>query len=151
MKATANSAVWPLACILLLSLIELSEAILCYRCDALHQRKSDCPGWHRRPIDSLGDLRDRGGLYTHCVDVRLANGTVLYQDVHPLHPTCMGSFLSLWREKLVKQFKQDVSVICCDWNRCNGPNAMATKPENHFILHFVFAVIIWTRNMLPGS
>ena len=60
-------------------IVERGQALLCYRCDALHQPKSDCPGWHRRPIDSLRDLGDRGGLYTHCVDIRLANGTVLYQ------------------------------------------------------------------------
>merc|ERR1719361_3343255 len=36
----------------------------------------------RRPINSVLDLHDRGGLYTHCVDVRLANGTVLHQDVY---------------------------------------------------------------------
>ncbi len=127
------------------------EAILCYKCDALNSQKSNCPGWHRRPVDSLRDLGDRGGLYSHCVDVRLANGTVLYQDVHPLYPTCVGDFLTIWREKLVKTYKQDVSVICCEWNRCNGPNATASGgPECHFILHLFLAVIIWTRQRMDG-
>ena len=71
-----------------------SSALQCYRCDGLNQPISDCPGWIRRPIDSLRDLNDRGGLFTHCVDIRLANGTVLYQDLHPERPTCMGNFLS---------------------------------------------------------
>ena len=104
-----------------------TQSLLCYRCDALNQANSDCPGWHRRPVDSLRDLGDRGGLYTHCVDIRLANGTVLYQDMHPARPTCVGNFLSVWREQLVKDYKMDVSVICCEWNRCNGPNASANR------------------------
>ena len=130
---------------------DLTLALQCYRCDALNQPVSDCPGWIRRPVDSLRDLNDRGGLYTHCVDIRLANGTVLYQDLHPERPTCMGNFLSIWRDKLVKDFKQDVSVICCEWNRCNGPNAMASKPESHFFMHFALAVILLIKNMLPTS
>ena len=124
------------------------HGLLCYRCDALEKANSDCPGWKRRPIDSLRDLGDRGGLYTHCVDIRLANGTVLYQDLHPARPSCQGNFLTVWKEKLVKEFKQDVSVICCEWNRCNGRTAMASRPESHFFLHLVLAVIIWTRNVL---
>ncbi len=141
------------ALVALLSSMDLgAEAILCYRCDATKSRESrdmTCPGWHRRPVDSLRDLGDRGGLYSHCVDVRLANGTVLDQGVHPLYPTCVGDFLSIWREKLVKEYKQDVSVICCEWNRCNGPNATASQgPESHFVLHLIMAVIIWTRQRL---
>ena len=137
--------------IILAFLTQKSIALLCYRCDALNNPTSNCPGWHRRPIDSLRDLGDRGGLYTHCVDIRLANGTVLYQDLSPESPACVGNFLAVWREKLVKEYKMDVSVICCEWNRCNGPNASVTRPESHFILHFVLSVIIWTRNMLAGS
>lgn len=137
--------------LILAFLTQKGIALLCYRCDALNNPTSNCPGWHRRPIDSLRDLGDRGGLYTHCVDIRLANGTVLYQDLSPERPTCVGNFLAVWREKLVKEYKMEVSVICCEWNRCNGPNASVTRPESHFILHFVLSVIIWTRNMLAGS
>ncbi len=96
------------------------EAILCYKCDALVSQKSNCPSWQRRPVDSLSDISDRGDLYSHCVDVRLANGTVLYQDVHPFYPTCLSDFLALWREKLMEQYKQDVNVSCCEWDLCNG-------------------------------
>ena len=69
-------------------------------------------------------------------------------------PTCEGNFLSVWKEKLVREYKMDVSTICCEWNRCNGPNAGASRgdgPEIHFILHLALAVIIWTRNLLAGS
>lgn len=129
------------------------HGLLCYRCDGLNKPVSDCPGWHRRPVDSLRDLGDRGGLYTHCVDIRLANGTVLYQDMHPAMPTCVGNFLSVWREQLVKDYKMDVSVICCEWNRCNGPNAMAAAVKHDFFLlvSSALAVIIWTRNLLAGN
>ena len=65
--------------LLLVGLLKSCTALLCYRCDGLNQATSDCPGWHRRPVDSLRDLQDRGGLYTHCIDIRLANGTVIYQ------------------------------------------------------------------------
>ena len=101
------------------------DSISCYRCDALDSKVSDCPGWVRRPINSVLDLRDRGGLYTHCVDVRLANGTVLHQDVVPTLPTCKASFIQTWHDSLVKRYQMEVSIICCEWNRCNGPNARA--------------------------
>jgi hypothetical protein len=101
------------------------DSISCYRCDALDSKTSDCPGWMRRPINSVLDLHDRGGLYTHCVDVRLANGTVLHQDVVPTLPTCKASFIQTWHDTLVKTYDMEVSIICCEWNKCNGPNARA--------------------------
>ena len=101
------------------------DSISCYRCDALDRKVSDCPGWMRRPINSVLDLHDRGGLYTHCVDVRLANGTVLHQDVVPTLPTCKASFIQTWHDTLVKRYDMEVSIICCEWNKCNGPNARA--------------------------
>ena len=101
------------------------DSISCYRCDALDSKKSDCPGWVRRPINSVLDLGDRGGLYTHCIDVRLANGTVLHQDVVPTLPSCKASFIQTWHDTLVKRYSMEVSIICCEWNRCNGPNARA--------------------------
>ena len=101
------------------------DSISCYRCDALDSKVSDCPGWMRRPINSVLDLHDRGGLYTHCVDVRLANGTVLHQDVVPTLPTCKASFIQTWHDTLVKRYDMEVSIICCEWNKCNGPNARA--------------------------
>jgi hypothetical protein len=64
-------------------------------------------------------------LYTHCVDVRLANGTVLHQDVVPTLPFCKASFIQTWHDNMVKRYEMEVSIICCEWNRCNGPNARA--------------------------
>ena len=98
------------------------NSISCYRCDALDSKVSDCPGWMRRPINSVLDLHDRGGLYTHCVDVRLANGTVLHQDVVPTLPTCKARFIQTWHNVLVKRYEMEVSIICCKWNKCNGPD-----------------------------
>lgn len=149
MTTVSNTTVGLLAFIMLALLPKLNSALQCYRCDGLNQA-SDCPGWIRRPIDSLRDLNDRGGLFTHCVDIRLANGTVLYQDLHPERPSCRSDFLRTWRETLRKEYKMDVSVICCEWNRCNGPNAMGTRPESHFFLHFALAVIVLIKNMLPS-
>ena len=74
-----------------------------------------------------------------------------FQDMTPAMPTCEGNFLSVWKEKLVREYKMDVSTICCEWNRCNGPNAGTSGlkgPEIHFILPLATAVIIWTRNLL---
>ena len=115
------------------------EAILCYKCDALVSQKSNCPGWQRRPVDSLSDISDRGDLYSHCVDVRLANGTVLYQ-----YPTCVTDFLALWREQLEKKYKQDVNVSCCKWDLCNGWTGATTSngPQCHFVLHLIVPLII---------
>ena len=96
------------------------NSISCYRCDALDRKVSDCPGWMRRPIDSVLNLHDKGGLYTHCVDVRLANGTVLHQDVVPTLPTCKPKFIQTWHDILVKRYDMEVSIICCKWNKCNG-------------------------------
>jgi len=91
----------------------------CYRCDGLNQvrqsnnqinhfdkffvkAQSDCPGWRRRPVDTIRDLGDLGGLYTHCVDVRLDNGTVLYQNTQSLHPICVDGFLQMWKQDLIQ-------------------------------------------------
>ena len=76
-----------------------------------------------------------------------------FQDMTPAMPTCEGNFLSVWKEKLVREYKMDVSTICCEWNRCNGPNAGSNKqgPEFHFVLPLALAVIIWTRNLLVAT
>jgi len=110
------------------------DSISCYKCDALDSPKSDCPGWNRRAVNSIMDLHDRGGLYTHCVDVRLANGTVLHQDVVPALPMCKSSFIQTWRSDLMKRYSQHVSIMCCEWSRCNGPNAgaMALGPSGPY-------------------
>ena len=111
--------------VLALSLIGLSEGLKCYKCDNLQVPRNDCPGWRRKPIDTVIDYKDKGGLYTNCVDVRLTNGTVLYQDAVPLHPTCGKDFIDTWRTTVQKKYNTKASVICCTYDRCNGPNARA--------------------------
>ena len=121
------------------------DSISCYRCDALDSPKSNCPGWTRRAVNSVMDLGDRGGLYTHCVDVRLANGTVLHQDLVPALPSCKSSFISTWRASLQKTYQQHISIMCCDWSRCNGPNAKAsTHQKANFWLILSLPVITST-------
>ena len=55
-------------------------AIICYQCDATSTLHGNCPGWYRRPVDTFKDLHDKGGLYSHCVEIRLANGTIIHQE-----------------------------------------------------------------------
>lgn len=74
--STPHAMVLPL---LLLCAVSPAGSIVCYKCDALKQMRSDCPGTYRRPVDTYRDLGDRGGLYTHCMEIRLRNGTVLHQ------------------------------------------------------------------------
>lgn len=56
-----------------------ADSIVCYKCNAIDVARSDCPGNYRRPVDTFHDLHDRGGLYTHCMEIKLRNGTVLKQ------------------------------------------------------------------------
>ena len=47
--------------LLLVGLFKSCNALLCYRCDAINKLNSmgwSCPGWYRRPIDSLRDFGD---------------------------------------------------------------------------------------------
>lgn len=97
------------------------DSIMCYKCDALDQ-PSDCPGFRRKPVDTFMDLNDRGGLYTHCVEIRLGNGTILHQGPYPEKPLCRHDFKSIWKQTLANRFKQRVYVRCCDYNMCNGPS-----------------------------
>jgi hypothetical protein len=110
---------------LLAMLVGCAEAIVCYQCDALNKPVSDCPGWHRRPIDTFIDKNDRGGLFSHCVEIRLRNGTIVHQDAYPDSPTCNADFKDIWRQTLENRFQQRVSVRCCESNMCNGPNGRA--------------------------
>jgi len=148
------------------------------------QARSDCPGWRRRPIDTFRDLGDLGGLYTHCVDVRLENGTVLYQNTQSMHPICVDSFLQMWRQTLIQvmtciihlriqkedvwlycklsnnkqafnfihfrlqEYKTPVSVLCCDYDRCNGPNAGA--PETRQLSSVIFFASTFTLAIMAA-
>ena len=61
---------------LLLLILPTVEGIICYQCDALGQEspRNTCRGWYRRkPVDTFLDMHDRGGLYTHCIEIRYAH------------------------------------------------------------------------------
>ena len=150
--------------LLIVSLFKSCNTLLCYRCDDVNKPnslRSSCPGWYRRPVDSLRDFGDHDGLYTHCIDIRLANGTVIYQEISPDMPTCEGTLISVLKEKLMQEYDMEVNVICCEWDRCNGPKGVYTSiyssvDGNHddpvttlFILNWT--VIIWTINLLTDS
>ena len=111
--------------LLLSSLFSASLAIICFECDAIESPRNNCPGWHRAPIDTFIDRHDKGGLFTHCVEIRLANGTVIHQGAYPESPSCGSTFKQVWRQTLEGQFKQRVRIRCCDHNMCNGPNGRA--------------------------
>ena len=72
-----------------------ADSIICYKCDAIESPQNDCPGWHRAPVDTFIDRQDRGGLFTHCVEIRLINGTVIHQDAYPNQPTCGNIFMQV--------------------------------------------------------
>ena len=131
---------WSIGLVLLMVFSGLSDGIKCFKCDALESPISNCPGWHRNPVDSVRDLRDRGGLYTHCTDIRLANGTVVHQGPVPASPSCGEMFLHTWQETLQKRYKQKVRARCCEDNLCNGPFGAAqsahSKTLNALIITF---------------
>ena len=118
----------------------LADSISCYRCDALDSPKSDCPGWNRRAVNSIMDLRDRGGLYTHCVDVRLANGTVLHQDVVPALPMCKSSFLTTWKNDLQAYF---TSSFLFKSLFCDKKVHMITNKYKYFYMGKTICVCVW--------
>ena len=120
--STANVFQFVLVSLLVLSLnVYPADTIMCYKCDALDQ-PSDCPGFHRKPLDTFMDLNDKGGLYTHCVEIRLGNGTILHQGPYPEKPLCQHDFKLIWKQTLANRYKQRVYVRCCDYNMCNGPS-----------------------------
>ena len=68
-----RSTLLPLLLLSLLPLPPAAEGIICYQCDALGQEspRNTCRGWYRRkPVDTFLDMHDRGGLYTHCIEIR---------------------------------------------------------------------------------
>lgn len=127
------------ALLLPLFMFRPASGIVCYQCDALSQPKSDCPGWNRRPVDTFRDLHDKGGLYTHCVDIRLANGTILHQGPYPESPTCARDFRLVWRTTLEKRYRQRIRLRCCETNMCNVASAL---PRTSPLLVFI-ALVFW--------
>ena len=137
-------------------LVDLSSGIVCYSCDALRSRHSDCPGWNRRPVDTFKDLHDKGGLYTHCVEIRMANGTVLHQGPYPESPTCSRDFLLVWKHTLEKRYRHRIYVKCCEGNLCNRAVEAGAKANAGLIVlgvAFVVAVVFggdrnfWTQKL----
>ena len=84
----------------------------CYKCNEIDKPYVPCPGWHRRPVDTYLDLKDRGGLYTHCLEIKLANGTVIRQDAVPEKPSCESRFRRVWQQTLGMDYRMRVSVRC---------------------------------------
>ena len=84
----------------------------CYKCNEIDKPYVPCPGWHRRPVDTYLDLKDRGGLFTHCLEIRLANGTVIRQDAVPEKPSCESRFRRVWQQTLGMDYRMRVSVRC---------------------------------------
>ena len=82
----------------------------CYKCNEIDKPYVPCPGWHRRPVDTYLDLKDRGGLYTHCLEIKLANGTVIRQDAVPEKPSCESRFRRVWQQTLGMDYRMRVSV-----------------------------------------
>ena len=117
--------------ILLLGLlVRRVHTISCFQCDSLEKEKSDCPGFDRLPVHSVTHLGDKNGFYTHCLDVRLADDTIIHQDVIPFRPTCKKDFIKIWKASLESQFKTNVTITCCGSNSCNGPG-MITDAKSH--------------------
>lgn len=96
----------------------------CYRCNV--KDNIECPGWTRDPVDTLVDLGDNNGLYTHCVTVTLADGTIVEQNPYPGVTHCKKHFVESWQYQLNQEYNQDVVVSCCEGDECNGE----PSPEN---------------------
>ena len=45
-----------------------------------------------------------------------------FQDAYPGQPSCGRTFREVWKQTLQQRFRMRVSVRCCDYNMCNGPN-----------------------------
>ncbi|CAB4060909.1 unnamed protein product [Lepeophtheirus salmonis] len=116
---------------LLLSMIPSeTQGIKCYRCDAIESPRNSCPGTLRRPVDTVRDLRDRGGLYTHCIEIKLRNGTIVHQAPVPASPTCGKFFLHTWEMTLSEKYHTRVRARCCSRDLCNGLTGRAGETHN---------------------
>ena len=138
--------------LLLLALcIYRGNSISCFRCDSLETQKSDCPGWNRPVVHSVTHLGDKNGFYTHCLDVRLADNTIIHQDVIPFRPTCRPDFMKIWKSSLESQFKTNITITCCGYNGCNGHemiiSSAKTKGTNFTeMVLFLFWIIYFTSH-----
>ena len=132
--------------LLMTFMFHTAYSISCFQCDSLEKQHNDCPGWGRPPVHSVTDLSDRNGFYTHCLDVRLEDNTVLHQTVVPHRPTCRSDFIRIWKASLEKQFKTNITITCCNSNACNGPNMITSgsqKIDNDYISLVVILLSFW--------
>lgn len=135
--------------LLFLNFFKQVTSISCFVCDALEKQISDCPGWDRLPVHSITTLRDRNGFYTHCLDVRLADNTILYQNIIPYSPTCRPDFLKIWKASLEKQYRTNITITCCDYNDCNGPIMQTSAASKKVLLNvplqrfLFFLFVMW--------
>ena len=141
-----------IAIILIFNLIKRVSTISCFVCDALEKQISDCPGWDRLPVHSITNLGDKNGFYTHCLDVRLADNTVLHQNIIPFSPTCRSDFITIWKESLEKQYKTNITITCCDYNGCNGPimshSTASEAKKDHFSMPLLIFGLLGMRKIL---
>merc|ERR1712223_1272260 len=62
-----------------------------------------------------------GGLFNHCVTVKLEDGRIIEQNIYPGSTHCQEIFIQAWTMLLNSQWNQDVTVDCCTEDLCNGP------------------------------
>ena len=102
-----------------------------------------CPGWQRPPIDSEKFKLDGRvgreflvGLINRCVTVKLANGTIIEQNIYPSNH-CQEIFIKSWKILLYSQYidqidnplrphsqwnpEEEVLIDCCTDDLCNAP------------------------------
>ena len=143
-KSHCKKHLYIIAIILIFNLIKRVSTISCFVCDALEKQISDCPGWDRLPVHSITNLGDKNGFYTHCLDVRLEDNTVLHQNIIPYSPTCRSDFIMIWKESLEKQYKTNITITCCDYNGCNGPIMRRSVASNAKKSHVSMALLIFS-------
>eukprot|EP00090_Calanus_glacialis_P008557 TRINITY_DN16900_c0_g1_i1.p1 TRINITY_DN16900_c0_g1~~TRINITY_DN16900_c0_g1_i1.p1 ORF type:complete len:150 (+),score=34.80 TRINITY_DN16900_c0_g1_i1:46-495(+) len=119
MKYTHRSIIF----ILFLSFFDLFgiiNTIKCFTCNKVEN--ITCPGWKRPLVDSVADLGDTSGLYTHCVTITMGEekGKVVEQSIMPGSTHCSSIFLESWEMLLNSKWNQEVHISCCDQDGCNG-------------------------------
>ena len=64
------------------------------------------PYQFRPPIDSVETKLDIVGLFNHCVTVKLADGSIIEQNIYPGSTHCQEIFLQSWKLLLNSQWNQ---------------------------------------------
>ena len=68
----------------------------------------------RPPIDSVETKLDIVGLFNHCVTVKLADGSIIEQNIYPGSTHCQEIFLQSWKLLLNSQWNQVSQFIWCE-------------------------------------